>query len=88
MKKYFKKIDSIDHISKWKSKGLSDEIIKFLSKYDNSYAPQLSYFDTKTRVPFNESCLKQDKITYTHGTILNIYIVYKLSSTVNTFDPN
>ena len=28
MCKYFKKIDNTDHISSWKSKGLSDEIIK------------------------------------------------------------
>ena len=26
----------------------------------------LSYSGTKTRVKFNGSCLKQDKITYTH----------------------
>ena len=30
--------------------------------------------------------MKQDKITYTHGTIVNIYIVYKLSSDLNSFD--
>ena len=36
---------------------------------------------------FNESCLKQDKSIYTHGTIVNIYIVYKLSSNLNNFDP-
>ena len=35
---------------------------------------------------FNGSCLKQDKITYTHGAIVNIYIVYKLSSNLNHFD--
>ena len=32
---------------------------------------------TKTRVEFNGSCLKQDKIMYTHGKIVNIYIVYE-----------
>ena len=35
---------------------------------------------------FNGSCLKQDKFTYNHGTIVNIYIVYKLSSNLNKFD--
>ena len=32
---------------------------------------------TKTRVEFNGSCLKQDKTMYTHGKIVNIYIVYE-----------
>ena len=27
---------------------------------------------------FNRSCLKQDKIKFNHGKILNIYIVYDL----------
>ena len=31
MYKYFKKIGNTDHISAWKSKGLSDEIVKPLS---------------------------------------------------------
>ena len=33
-------------------------------------------------VKFNVSCLKQDKITYTDRTIVNIYIVYELKSTL------
>ena len=32
---------------------------------------------TKTRVEFNGSCLKQDETMYTHGKIVNIYIVYE-----------
>ena len=39
--------------------------------------PQLSYFGTKTRVEFRGSCLKQDKITFNHWKIVNIYIVYE-----------
>ena len=82
MYKYFKKIGNTDHISEWKSKVLSDEI-KLRSTNNNSLAPKLSYFGTKAGVKFNGSCLKQDKITYTHGTIVNIYIVYELSSNLN-----
>ena len=33
------------------------------------------------------SCLKQDKITYIRGAIVNIYTVYKINSTLNSFDP-
>ena len=41
--------------------------------------PQLSYFGTKSRSDFRGSCLKQDKITFSHGKIVNIYIVYELN---------
>ena len=87
MDKYFKKISNTDHISKWKSKGLSDEVVKPPATDDNSLAPALNYVGNKTRVKFDASCLKQDKITCTHGTIVNIYVVYELSSTLNSFDP-
>ena len=40
---------------------------------------ELNYYRTKTRVEFNESYLKQDKITNTHGKIVNIYVVYELT---------
>ena len=83
MYRYFKKIGNTDHISACKSKGLFDEIIKPPSTNNNSLSPALSYFGTKTRVKFNGSCLKQDKIWYTHGTIVNVYIVYELSSNLN-----
>ena len=39
----------------------------------------LSYFDNKTGVIFDGSCLKQDKITFTHGKTVNIYIVYEIN---------
>ena len=40
------------------------------------------------RVKFTGSCLKQPKFTYTHKTIVNIYIVYELgASTSNDNDP-
>ena len=42
----------------------------------------LSYV-TKTRVESNESCLKQDKVTYNHEATVNIYIVYEISSSHN-----
>ena len=41
--------------------------------------PKLSFYGTKSRVEFNESCLKQDKVTYNHGTIVNTYIVYEIN---------
>ena len=32
---------------------------------------------------FHGSCLKEDKVTYTHGKIVNNYIVYKISKIFN-----
>ena len=42
-----------------------------------------SHCDTKARVKFSGSCLKQDKATYNHGKIVNIYIVYEISKNYN-----
>ena len=40
----------------------------------------MSYYGTKTRVKFIGSCLKQSKISYNHGKVVNIYIVYELGA--------
>ena len=80
MYRFFKKINSGDHILAWKSKGLSDESIKPPATSNNSLAPSLNYIGTtKTRVKFDWSCLKQNKITITHGKIVNIYIVCEIN---------
>ena len=86
--KYFKVITNTDYVSSWKSKVLSAESIKPPTTSDNSLTPALSYYGTKTRVKFTGSCLKQSKISYTHGKVVNIYIVYELgASTSNDNDP-
>ena len=43
----------------------------------------MSYFVTKTRVRFNGSCWKRDKIAHDHGKVKNIYIVYEISKNFN-----
>ena len=44
--------------------------------------------DTKIKVQFTESCLKQPKFTFTHKKIVNIYIVYELgASSSHDSDP-
>ena len=47
---------------------------------DNSLAPGMSDYSTKTKVRFTGSCLQQPKVSYTHSTIVNIYIVYELGA--------
>ena len=86
--KYFKVIVSSDYVSSWKSKGLSTEAIKPPDTSDNSLTPALSYYGSKTRVIFTGICLKQPNILYTHGTIINIYIVQELgASSCHSNDP-
>ena len=86
--RYFKVIANTDYVSSWKSKGLSAETIKSPSTSDNSLTPAVSYYGSKTRVKFIGSCLKQPKISYTHGKVVNIYIVYELgASSSNNSDP-
>ena len=63
-----------------------DEIVRPPTTSDNSLAPALDYVGTKTRVKFDGGCLKQDEIAYTHGTIVNIYIIYELSLNLKNFD--
>ena len=79
MYRYFEKIGNTERISSWTSRGLSDKIIKPPNTSDNSLAPALSYIGINTRAKFDRGCLKQDKITFTPGTILNIYSVYEIS---------
>ena len=67
--KYFKKIDNTEHISAWKSKGFSDESTKPPVTSNNSLAPSLNYIGVKTRVKFDGSCLKQDKIIFSRETM-------------------
>ena len=86
--KYFKVITNADFIWSWKSKGLSAESIKPTTTSDNSLTPALNYYGTKTRVKFTGSCLKQSKVSYTHGKVVSIYMVYKLGgSSSHNNDP-
>ena len=81
MYKYFKRIADVgrgNNIYFWKSKGLSDERLDSVTASNYKITPELGFYGTKTKVAFNGSCLKQDKVTYNHGTIVNIYIVYEI----------
>ena len=80
MSKYFKAITNTDYISSWKSKGLSPESIKLPTTSDN--IPVLSYYGTKKRVKFTGSCLKQPKVSYTLGKVVNIYTVCELGTSI------
>ena len=87
MYRYFKQIAGVgsgDYIYYWKSKGLSDENTAAPSAPNNFLNSSLNYLGTKTRVRFGGSCLKEDKIIYTNGKIVNIYTVYEINKNDNT----
>ena len=87
MYRYFNRVSvvgSCNYIYSWKSKGLSDENIKAPNTSD--YKLLMSnkvFFGAKTKVEFNGSYLKKDKVTYNHGKVVNIYIVYEISRDIN-----
>ena len=80
------KIANTKYISSWQPKGLSNKTIKPPTS-DNSLNPTISYYGTKARLEFRGSCLKQDKSTFNHGKIVNIYIVYELDKTYVKTNP-
>ena len=77
LNKYFKVIANTEYVSSWKSKGISAESIKPPATSDNTLTPESNYYGTKARVKLCGSCIKQPKISYTHGKVVNIYIVYE-----------
>ena len=91
MGEYFK-LNSVvsvtDYVLSWQSKGLSNERIKPRTTSDNSLNPRLSYNNTKIKVQFTGSCLKQPKFTFTHKKVVNIFYVYELgASNSHSSDP-
>ena len=86
--RYFKVIPNTKYISEWKSKELSAETLKPPATSDNSLTPLIDYCGYKIIVEFTGSCLKQPKISYTHGKIIKIYTVYEMgASGSNDNDP-
>ena len=86
--KFIKIIANTRLISQWQSKGLSDESIKPFPTSDNSLTPLIDYYSYKIRIKSNGTILRQPKVSYTHGKIVNIYIVYQLTgSSSHSDDP-
>ena len=90
-RKYFKLnsvVVVIDCVLSWRSKGISNESIKPPTTSNNSLTQELNYYDTKTRAKFIRSCLKQSKISYIDGKVVNVCIAYEIAaSSSNDSDP-
>ena len=84
--RYFKIIAGVGnsaYIYFWQCKGLSEEKISSITASNYSVTPNLNYYVTKTRVEFYGGCLKEDKVTFNHKKLVNIYINYEIIRVVN-----
>ena len=70
-----------DRITSWESKALYNEKISFSPRLINTQPSIPAYDNARIKVKFNGDFLKQDKVTYNHGPIVNIYVVYRLTPT-------
>ena len=72
------------HILSWQSKGLSTETFDL---HTTNLSLLINYLGKKIRVKFTGSCLKKsNKLSYTYGKVVNIYIVYELSASSSHSD--
>ena len=84
MYKYFEKTG--DKVSSWKSKGLSDEKIILTATSTDKSATKTIYNNARIKVRFNGDLLRQNQVTYNHGPVVNIYIVYETTPDTKTFN--
>ena len=66
-------------ITKWKSKGISNESLQIISKSDNSLTPSVKYYVKKVKLKLAGSVFQQKTITYNHKKVGNLYIVYRIT---------
>ena len=61
---------------------MSREKISSIITSSYNQAPSLAYNNVRIKLKFIGALLKQDKITYNHEPIVNIYMVYRLSPSI------
>ena len=65
---------------------MSDAKFNSIKTTNHTITPNVDYYGTKASVEFNGSSFKQDKVTFNHRKIANIYIVYEISKGINISD--
>ena len=74
-------VNGINYILPWKSRGLNDIKIESIKTNNYSLNPCIDNYDmSKTRIKFNGSFLNRFPPTILHRDIVNIYIVYEITS--------
>ena len=67
-------------ITKWKSKGLSNESLEVFSTSDSRLPPSINHYGEKVRLRFTGSVLQQKTVTYSHNEVVNVYVVYEITN--------
>ena len=62
---------------------MSNKSIQLPYTTNNVFNLLLDPFRTKARVEFKGSCLKQEKISFDYGEVVNTYIVYEVNKNFN-----
>ena len=78
---YFQTFTGANKIFTWKSGRLSEDIFKVPVTSDNSFVLKLPFiFNRRIEVKFKGNCLIQDKTSFTHSSVVNLFFVYKLDT--------
>ena len=73
--------DDTETIVAWKSKVFSKASIRSPTTPGDCLPTKLKWiYNPKISVEFNDSCFKQDKATFTHRNIGNLFFVYELNT--------
>ena len=74
-------VNYITYILSWKSRGLNDVKIESIKTNNYLLNPRMDHYDmSKIRIKFDGSFLNRFPPTILHGDIVNIYIVYEITS--------
>ena len=64
-------------ITKWKSKGLSNECLEVIPTSDNTLTPSINYYGDKAKI--YRKRLTTKTITYRHKKVVDLYVVYEIT---------
>ena len=74
-------VGNITYILSWKSRGLHDTKIKAIATNNYLLNPQINIYDMgNIRIKFNGSFLNRFPATISHRNVVNMYIVYEITS--------
>ena len=75
-------VNDINYVLSWKSRGFTETTIEAIKTNNYLLDPQIDhYVMSKIRIKFDGSFLNRFPSTILHRDIVNIYIVYEITST-------
>ena len=67
-------------VSEWESKGLSHRKSKPPYTASKSLSPKFTWNESRIRLKFEKSCLKQENKAFTPNNVVNLFIVHDLDA--------